>query len=59
LLLTTIRTGKNAILSGLPHQAVANNNATQIAQIIEAIKFLKATIVAKKVRKQCFSPIHQ
>lgn len=31
---------RNGILSGLLHQAVAKNNATQIEHIIEAIKFL-------------------
>ena len=31
---------RNAILSGLLHQAVAKNNATQIEHIIGAIKFL-------------------
>lgn len=30
---------RNAILSGLLHQAVTNNNANQIAGITEAIKF--------------------
>ena len=32
-------TTRNAILSGLLHQAVSNNDATNMAGIIEAIKF--------------------
>jgi hypothetical protein len=32
-------TSRNAILSGLLHQAVSNNNEAQVAGIIEAIKF--------------------
>ena len=33
------KTTRNAILSGLLHQAVSNNDATNMAGIIEAIKF--------------------
>lgn len=34
-------TTRNAILSGLLHHAVINNNASQAESIIEAIKFFK------------------
>jgi hypothetical protein len=34
-------TTRNAILSGLLHQAVTDNNVKQIESIIEAIKFFK------------------
>ena len=33
------KTTRNAILSGLLHQAVSNNNEIQIASIMDAIKF--------------------
>ena len=33
---------RNAILSGLLHQAVSNNNEVQMAGIIEAIKFFNS-----------------